>query len=157
MQRRVLLMRHAKSSRDDASLSDHQRPLNARGIKDASKMARVLQKLNLIPSRVLVSDSKRTLETLDGIKSILGELPTQAMNNLYLASANTLLECMDETAEGETMLIISHNPGTELVMYEVTGEYHSMPTTACALLIGHENTWHCQQVLRPKDLSHLCE
>ena len=155
MLRRVLLMRHAKSSHAEASLSDHQRPLNPRGIKDAPVMARALQRLNWIPSRVMVSDSNRTLATLDGMKTVLGELPTQAIENLYHASASTLLECMETTGDGETTLILSHNPGTELVMYEITGEYHRMPTAACALLIYHDNAWHCQQVLRPKELFTL--
>lgn len=43
----LILLRHAKSSWDFPDLSDHDRPLNNRGKKDAPLMAEVLKKKNI--------------------------------------------------------------------------------------------------------------
>jgi len=153
MQRRILLMRHAESSSDDASLSDHQRPLNPKGTKDAPRIAHSLQRLNWIPTRVFVSDSKRTLDTLEGMKTVFGEMNIQTMESLYLAPVTTLLECIQTATEEEVLLILSHNPGTELALYQLTGEYHVMPPAACALLVYQNGKWQCQHILRPEELN----
>ena len=152
MSRRVILMRHAKSDWNDSSLSDHQRPLNARGKKDAPRMATKLSELGWQPSRVLTSDSQRTIETLDLMKGEFGELSTERLTELYHPSVETLFTCMDSSQSEETLMVLAHNPATELAVYQLTGEFHPMPTAACALFIEQGDTWTCQQVLRPKEL-----
>ena len=62
--RQLLLLRHAKSSWDDPALSDHARPLNARGRRAATAMAQAMRELGLAPDIVLVSSARRTLQTL---------------------------------------------------------------------------------------------
>lgn len=152
MQRRLLLMRHAESGWSDESITDHQRPLNSKGKKDSTRIAQTLQCLNWVPNRVFVSDSKRTLSTLEGMNSVFGEVSSRTMESLYQNPLSTILECTQKANQGETTLILSHNPGTELVLYELTGEFHEMPTAAYALLIEKNGKWHCQQILRPKEL-----
>ena len=152
MQRRVLLMRHAKSGWSDTSLHDHQRPLNPRGVRDAPRIAHALQRLEWTPSHVYVSDSKRTLSTLEGMKTIFGDLKIHIMESLYHSPATTILECIQKSKQEEVTLILSHNPGTEMVLYQLTGVLHEMPTAACALLVEQGGKWHCQHVLRPKKL-----
>ena len=145
-------MRHAKSGWDDASLSDHQRPLNPRGVKDAPRIAQMLQHLEWTPKSVFISDSKRTLSTLEGMKEVFGEMTTHIMESLYHAPATTIIECIEKASRDEITLILSHNPGTEMALYELTGEFHEMPTAACALLVEQDGKWHCQRILRPKEL-----
>jgi phosphohistidine phosphatase len=60
-------MRHAKSSWKNNSLSDHDRPLNSRGSKDAPKIFQKLINENWIPDLILLSSSKRTQETLSNM------------------------------------------------------------------------------------------
>ncbi|WP_146066749.1 SixA phosphatase family protein [Candidatus Venteria ishoeyi] len=43
----LILLRHAKSSWDHPGLSDFERPLNARGLKNAPKMGRRLAQRQL--------------------------------------------------------------------------------------------------------------
>ena len=54
--RLLILMRHAKSDWSDSSLSDHDRPLNSRGQRDAPRMANWLAESDWIPDVVLSSD-----------------------------------------------------------------------------------------------------
>ncbi|CAK9167057.1 unnamed protein product [Ilex paraguariensis] len=62
--RRLILLRHAKSSWEDRSLRDHDRPLSKAGQADAIKVSHKLQQLGWIPELILCSDAARTRETL---------------------------------------------------------------------------------------------
>jgi len=116
--RQLLLLRHAKSSWDDPLLSDHARPLNARGRRAASAMADALRDLGLTPDIVLVSSARRTLQTLEAILPLETSPLIEPMDDLYLAPWTKLLEVlrgMPETAR--SVMLIGHNPGLhELAM-----------------------------------------
>ena len=62
MRRRLLVLRHAKSSWDDESLPDHDRPLNRRGERDAPRMGRLLREERLLPEL----SGRRVLRRTDG-------------------------------------------------------------------------------------------
>ena len=108
----LLLLRHAKSAWDDPALSDHARPLNARGRRAAAAMGAAMRELGLAPSLVLVSSSRRTLQTLEGLGPLAGPPRVEPTDDLYLAPWPRLLEALravpDETA---CALLIAHNPG----------------------------------------------
>lgn len=62
--RRLILLRHAKSSWEDRSLRDHDRPLSKAGQADAIRVSHKLQQLGWIPEIILSSDALRTRQTL---------------------------------------------------------------------------------------------
>ena len=62
--RTLLVMRHAKSSWS-TGVTDHERPLNARGRADAPRMAAALRELGWIPDHVLCSDAERTRRAIN--------------------------------------------------------------------------------------------
>ncbi len=110
--RQLLLLRHAKSSWDDAMLSDHARPLNARGRQAAAAMALHMQELGLAPDIILVSSARRTLQTLEALQPVESSPIIEVMDDLYLAPWQRLMETlrtMPETAR--SVLLIGHNPG----------------------------------------------
>jgi phosphohistidine phosphatase len=108
----LLLLRHAKSSRDDPSLPDRERPLNKRGRRAAGAMRQAMQELGLNPDLVLVSPAKRTQETLARLEP-WDETPLiDSLDALYLASARQLLAVLRGVAETvRSVLLIGHNPG----------------------------------------------
>ena len=63
MNKRIFLLRHAKSSWDDFSLKDFDRPLSTRGIQDADLMGNYFHSKKICLDRVISSPSKRTTET----------------------------------------------------------------------------------------------
>ena len=75
MVRRLIVMRHAKSSWKDPNLDDHERPLNKRGRGDAPMVADAIFDRGWIPDLILVSSSKRTLQTLEGMSHRMGKAP----------------------------------------------------------------------------------
>ncbi|MBE9605868.1 histidine phosphatase family protein [Acetobacteraceae bacterium H6797] len=122
--RQLLLLRHAKSSWDDPLLSDHARPLNARGRRAASAMAEAMRDLGMSPDIVLVSSARRTLQTLEAILPLDSSPLIEPMDELYLAPwvrLKDVLRTMPETAR--SVMLIGHNPGLhELAMALVGAE-----------------------------------
>ncbi len=110
--RQLLLMRHAKSSWDDAKLADHERPLGDRGRLAAAAMRHAMRDLGLAPDVVLVSTATRTLQTLAALEP-WDETPlTEPTEALYLAEPTKLLAVLRGVAEtARSVLLIGHNPG----------------------------------------------
>ena len=110
--RQLLILRHAKSSWDDPQLSDHARPLNARGRKSADAMRHAMRELCLAPDLVLVSSARRTLQTLETLEPWDEQPLIEPMDQLYLADASQLLGVLREVSETvRAVLLIGHNPG----------------------------------------------
>lgn len=105
--KRLILMRHAKSDWS-MGMPDHARPLNARGRKSAQALGDWLRRQDALPDQVLCSSSARTRETLDLLA--LDAPATRFEDRLYLAAPATLLKSL-QAAEGETVLMLAHNPG----------------------------------------------
>ncbi len=108
----LLLLRHAKSSWDDAAQSDHARPLNARGRQAASAMRAVMRDFRLLPDVVLVSSARRTRQTLEALAP-WDETPIiEPMDRLYLAEAERIRDVVRGVSETvRSLLVIGHNPG----------------------------------------------
>ena len=130
----LTLMRHAKSSWKNQDQTDHDRPLNGRGNRDAPDMAQRLVTRNQIPDLILCSTAQRTRETTAHLLSVFGEPAPQVLFNksLYLASPNTLLAALHDVPDNILhAMIVAHNPGMEDLSSLLSSSYaDTMPTTA---------------------------
>lgn len=118
MNHRLLLIRHAKSSWDDASLADRERPLAGRGRKAAERMGAHLQDEGLRPDVVLCSPSRRTRETLELLEFSGAEVTY--LDELYGASAHDLLASAREVRDdAEVVAVVGHNPGVQDLSIEL--------------------------------------
>ena len=145
-------MRHAESSGDYHSLSDHDRPLNARGQKDACLVGDALAERGWLPQLVLVSSSTRTLETLEGMTQHLEGVRTEIRPEIYHAGISTLLTQLEGMLDEGTTMILGHNPGSEVLINHLIGEWHAMPPAAAVLLAGSEGKWSFEGIIRPREL-----
>ncbi|MFB3041695.1 MAG: histidine phosphatase family protein, partial [Candidatus Poribacteria bacterium] len=59
----LLILRHAKSSWEHPELTDHDRPLNKRGKRDAPRMGKLLRVQGLVPDLIMSSTAKRARST----------------------------------------------------------------------------------------------
>ena len=110
--RQLLLLRHAKSSWDDTTLADLERPLNARGRAAARAMGEHIHKLGLEPDLVLVSPSTRTMQTVDALEPWDDQPLIEPIDQLYLAPAPLLLTVLNAIPETvRSAMLIGHNPG----------------------------------------------
>ena len=152
MRTRLIVMRHAKSIWSDASLDDHDRPLNKRGRRDAPRIAQELHDREWMPDRIQVSSSKRTMETLELMEAITRNSTINVEPSLYNSNISTLLQAVEEVEEGKTTMILSHNPGSEILVHQLSNRLEIMPTAAAALFEKQQEGWTFVDVLRPKEL-----
>jgi phosphohistidine phosphatase len=109
-------MRHAKSDWHSTAQSDFERPLNARGSKDAAAMGQWLKAQELRPQVLLASPAQRARQTILAAAEILGIKDDEvAFNkNLYLADRSTLLNVLRAVPDSaESVLLVAHNPGLD--------------------------------------------
>jgi phosphohistidine phosphatase len=136
----LVVVRHAKSSWDDAALADHDRPLAPRGRKALRRMADHLRDAGVAPDLVLCSSALRARQTLDGLRPALGEpAGTRVEPALYGAGAGALVNRLRQVDDGVTcVVLVGHNPGVadlvELLdrAHDVTDD--ALPTGAIAVL-----------------------
>ena len=121
--RTIILLRHAKSSRDDPETADFDRPLSPRGKRAAKAVRALLRRRKTIPDAVLASSAVRTAETLRRIAPELGAAPSVLLERrLYLASAAKLLarlKALDDSFQ--SVLLIGHNPGLQRLALLLAG------------------------------------
>lgn len=148
----LLLLRHAKASRDDPDLRDRDRPLTGRGRKAATRMGQLLAERRLVPDIILCSTARRARETLDGLAPALGGAPSRRFDEaLYMAEPETLLNLVrNQPDTAETVLIVGHNPGLERLAGRLAGSgdaearrrmAHRFPTAALAVLSFACDRW----------------
>jgi phosphohistidine phosphatase len=108
----LLLLRHAKSSWDDASLPDRERSLNKRGRRAAAAMREAIRGLGLAPDVILVSPARRTRETLEALEPWDDTPLVEPVDALYLATAAQLFGVVRDQSETiRSIMLIGHNPG----------------------------------------------
>lgn len=138
----LLLIRHAKSSWDNPTLSDFERPLNKRGKKDSPEMGKRLKLQQIIPDLLLSSPAERALATCHAIANEIGYAKSKIRTdrNLYHAEDAEILriiQSLDNTYS--CVWIVGHNPGlTDFVNLVADATIENIPTcgvVACTLQI----------------------
>lgn len=144
MTKTLLIMRHAKSSWSDGGLSDHDRPLNKRGLRDAPRMAHWIAKQGRVPGLVLSSTATRAASTANlFVESCNGiACDVQTSGDLYHATARRYLETAAQFPDAiSTAMIVGHNPGLEDLVQVLAGEFERMPTGAIACFELSGESW----------------
>ncbi|HYA09722.1 MAG TPA: histidine phosphatase family protein [Gaiellaceae bacterium] len=119
----LYLLRHAKSSWDEAGLADRDRPLAPRGRKAARRIAKHLRDHEIAPAIVLCSSALRARQTLDAIlPALAGEPEVLIEDALYAAGADSLLARLRAVPETvPSVLLIGHNPGIGDLAFMLAG------------------------------------
>lgn len=169
---RLLLLRHAKSSWDDPHQSDHERPLNKRGIKAAPAMGQFIADNGLTPDLVLCSSATRARQTMQLATAKFAKKPEiRILDPLYaFGGFHTPLNIIRNEAKSEkTLMLVGHNPTMEDLAQELTGSgnsalralmYEKYPTAALAVIDFDIPAWRDLQTgigalvrfVRPRDL-----
>ena len=166
--RRLLLLRHAKSDWDESGLADHERPLSRRGRRAAAKIGTYMAGTGYTPGLVLCSSSRRTQETFERLRPRLLEDPVlEVLDDLYLASPDTLLSCIAAApSDQRELMVIAHNPGIAALAGTLaeTGDTvlrgrlrKRYPTGALAVFASGSDGWHLPEAelidfVCPRDL-----
>lgn len=142
MMKTLTLLRHAKSSWNDPSISDFYRPLKKRGKRDAQFMANKLRQRFLNIELIICSSAIRTLETATIFSDVLGlERNILKTDELYEASSNVILNTIHNINEDyRSVLIVTHNPGITNIA-NLLSEFciENIPTTGIISFTFNDN------------------
>ena len=162
--KRLLILRHAKSSWSDAALDDWQRPLNERGRRDAPRVGDQLRERSLVPDLIITSDAVRARTTAQAVAKSAGytrELIVEP--SLYHAKPDDVIAVLNSVPDdaARSVMVVGHNPGLEDLIAQLTGESHGLPTAALVQLALPIDRWSeldnstgatVLDAWRPKDL-----
>lgn len=137
----LYLVRHAKSDWPRAGLTDFDRPLNSRGLRDAPEMGRRMKQRGVSPEVIVCSPAKRTIQTLElldfGVEHIVFE------ERIYSASIGAMLDIIHSLDDGcRSAMLVGHNPTmTQLVGWLSGANIGDMPTCAVATIELGSGQW----------------
>ncbi len=144
MSKTLLIMRHAKSDWSDSTLSDFDRPLNKRGSRDAPRMGKRLHSEGYRCDLLLASPALRAKTTAEAVAECIGYPLADIVwdASLYMADIEDYMRVIAKVNPAvEHLMIVSHNPGSEMLIQHLCGErFEKFPTAAYALL-EVEGTW----------------
>lgn len=98
-------------------------------------MRAAMESMGLAPDLIMVSTARRTMETLAALEPWAETPLVEPMDSLYLASAATLLKCLQEVNETvRSVLLVGHNPGVHELAMLLVGAH--------AMTLGNEDMRH---------------
>jgi len=162
--KRLLIMRHAKSSWKDSDLTDHERPLKKRGKNDAHQMGKLLRSKKIVPDMIISSTAQRAKETAEMLaESMKFKEDIIFSDALYMAEPTDILNAITSHASKEkTVMVIGHNPGSEALVQILTGKVECLPTASIAYVTAKIDDWKeitkddglkLKNLWRPKDMN----
>jgi phosphohistidine phosphatase len=140
----LFLVRHAKSSRDDPTLPDKERPLNDRGMRDAPRMGERLAKQGAQPDLILSSPAVRALATAELIANELDYKVKDIVvdQRLYAAAPDDLLVVIHELGDKpKRVMLCGHNPELTELAHRLSNAITDMPTCAVAEFSFDTKSW----------------
>lgn len=137
------MLRHAKSSWNDPTLRDFDRPLKKRGREAAERIGERMASENLSNPLVICSPAVRTRETAEIVLTSANlQVEPRFDERIYEASLRELVQIVSEIPdEKEVAIMIGHNPGFEQLLSFLTGEHRRMPTCALAKIGFGDGSW----------------
>jgi phosphohistidine phosphatase len=135
--KRLILLRHAKSSWNHPEMRDFERPLNERGKREAEKMGARLRERGVAPDRIVSSPAVRAAQTAEIVAAALDYPEDEIVREdaVYDASVGDLLRCIQDLDDANVqVLLIGHNPGMSSLAKHLTGrDLGDLPT--CGALV----------------------
>jgi len=141
----LTIVRHAKSSWKNASLSDKKRPLNRRGDRDAPLMGERIHEHGIRPSLIVSSPATRAWTTAKIIATAIN-YPREFLqkeDTLYLASLHEILDIVVAQDSGfNNLMLVGHNPGmTDFANFLVPGLTNNLPTAGVVSVQIDRDDW----------------
>lgn len=166
--KRLILMRHAKSSWADSDVTDIDRDLGERGRKASDDLGKWFEQDSITPDQVIISSAKRCKETWDLIAKSLSKIPDIVTEpKLYMTTIEGTLDIIKAHASGDSVMLIGHQPTIGQLAralrvdpapsHEVFDKYPTGATTILELPIDDWSeislgTAHLEKYVTPKEL-----
>ncbi len=143
-QKRLYLIRHAKSDWGNPYGGDHDRPLAKRGIKAAKLMGRFLTATQEVPEAVLASSALRARTTAELMAKAGGWDVEIAMTRAFYEShaEKVVQEIRRQDDDGASLLVVGHEPTWSSLVGGLTGGSEVRMATATLVRIDFDvSSW----------------
>lgn len=151
--RTIYLLRHAKSSWRDGSLSDFDRPLNKRGLRARDTMAQHMRNRGYRPDVIICSPARRATMTFEAIRPVVGDACAVDFDEgLYMGDPKALAHRIERVDDGaRSVMLIGHNPGMHMLALALAepsstpafnGLQFKFPTAALCVLRAQRRSWN---------------
>lgn len=166
--KKLILMRHAKSSWSESDITDIERTLAERGRTGAGLIGAWLTVNDLEPDQAIVSNATRCQETWELASAGMSVKPQVSTEpQLYMATPDRILDIVRKSAVADTVLVLAHQPGIGAFaramrvdpapQHAIFDKYPSGATTVLELPIDDWATLdfgmaHLAEYITPKDL-----
>lgn len=148
----LCLLRHAKSSWEDASIQDFDRALAPRGEEAAPRMGAYMADQGIEPELILCSPAARARQTLALVlPKLAGQPSVEFEDGLYLASSTALLARIRKVrANTHRLMLVGHDPGLHGLAVELSGRgstedlnrlANKFPTAGLAVISFRVSQW----------------
>jgi phosphohistidine phosphatase len=143
--KKLIIVRHGKSSWEYDGILDIDRPLKQRGIRNGYEMAQRLNDVNIIPKLIYSSPATRALHSAVIFCRQL-KIPfenLQIVDEFYHFDAQGIVDFIKKTSdEVDALMIFGHNPVfTELANEFAKQEIDNVPTTGVVLITFDVENW----------------
>jgi len=140
----LFLVRHAKSSWDDASVADRERPLAGRGERDAPAMGKRLERRGVRPDLIVSSPALRARLTAELLAEQLEYKRKDIVidDRLYARGPDALLEVIHAVDDGiKRVMLVGHNPELTELAHRICRDIAHLPTCAVARFTFDARSW----------------
>jgi len=141
--RTVYLLRHAKSDWNNPNITDFDRPLNERGLRDAKRLNKFLRTGHYSFDKIYCSAALRTTQTFDrALDGLSGDTATEFLDALYHCNGDDILDLLKmQENVSRSVLIINHMPTMQIVYEFLSGKSISNYPTCTLSALEFDGDW----------------
>ena len=139
----LLLLRHAKTSWVDLTVSDNLRPLSPTGKYNVYQISNFLKNTKLLPDLIISSSAKRAKDTSTLLAESTGYNDSIYVSELlYETSAIDYINVISDVSNKINMiLLVGHNPILENLIELITNELIIMETCSLVHILLPITNW----------------
>ena len=137
----LYIVRHAKSSRDDISLQDWERPLNEAGIERATRISKTLKQKNILPDKIISSHAVRAYNTaiLFAMNMDYPVSQIEVSKKIYEKQVPALLDLIRSFGDTfSSVMLFGHNPDFTNLYNYLSGENIAKLSTSAVARIDFD-------------------
>lgn len=135
-------MRHGKSDWNAEYESDHDRPLNPRGVRSAEVIGRVLTEVGETPDLVITSTAVRAQTTAQLAAAAGGWVCEIVLEpRLYGSGADMVLQVAAGAPQVGRLMLVGHQPTWSTLVSVLTGAQVDMKTATVASIGFDIHAW----------------
>lgn len=146
--KKIIIIRHSKSSWSEVGLADFDRPLSERGENDADLMSKKLLKKASKIDLLISSSSKRTRLTSNYFINQINIKSVRYIDELYHASSDEIFNILVNIDKSiNSLILVGHNPGLTNFINNLTHlNLYNLPTSGIVILSFINDEWNMKKL-----------